>query len=50
MPEFSAFALFLAATLALNLTPGPDMLYITAALFIALGLRLAAADLGERHA
>jgi threonine/homoserine/homoserine lactone efflux protein len=30
MPEPSAFALFLAATLALNLTPGPDMLYITA--------------------
>jgi len=28
MPEFHTIALFLAAGLALNLTPGPDMLYV----------------------
>ena len=28
MFEFSQLALFMAATLALNLTPGPDMLYV----------------------
>jgi hypothetical protein len=30
---------FLAAALALNLTPGPDVLYV--AVFVGLGLRLA---------
>ena len=28
MPETAALALFLSATLALNITPGPDMLYV----------------------
>lgn len=36
MPETASLIAFLTATLALNLTPGPDMLYV-----IALGLRLA---------
>ncbi|MEO6457268.1 MAG: LysE family translocator [Chloroflexia bacterium] len=30
MPEISTLLIFLAATLALNLTPGPDMLYVMA--------------------
>jgi threonine/homoserine/homoserine lactone efflux protein len=30
VPELHSFLLFLAAGLALNLTPGPDMLYVTA--------------------
>jgi len=30
MPDTTAFAVFLAAALALNLTPGPDMLYVIA--------------------
>jgi threonine/homoserine/homoserine lactone efflux protein len=30
MPAFHSLALFLAAGLALNLTPGPDMLYVAA--------------------
>src|SRR5919198_3577073 len=30
MPAAEALALFMAAALALNLTPGPDMLYVTA--------------------
>src|SRR5262245_44467067 len=30
LPELPALAAFMAASLALNLTPGPDMLYITA--------------------
>ena len=30
MPELHSFLLFLAAGLALNFTPGPDMLYVTA--------------------
>ena len=30
MPDGSALLLFLGATLALNLTPGPDMLYVVA--------------------
>jgi threonine/homoserine/homoserine lactone efflux protein len=30
MPGFQSLALFLAAGLALNLTPGPDMLYVAA--------------------
>ena len=30
MPDLSTLLLFLAATLALNLTPGPDMLYVMA--------------------
>src|SRR5689334_9943274 len=30
MPGFHSLALFLAAGLALNLTPGPDMLYVAA--------------------
>jgi len=30
MPEFQTLALFLAAALALNLTPGPDMLFVAA--------------------
>jgi threonine/homoserine/homoserine lactone efflux protein len=30
MPEMSSILLFLAATLTLNLTPGPDMLYVIA--------------------
>ncbi|MEO5816183.1 MAG: LysE family transporter [Gemmatimonadaceae bacterium] len=30
MPTFHALALFIAAGLALNLTPGPDMLYVAA--------------------
>jgi len=30
MPEFPTLLIFLAATLALNLTPGPDMLYVMA--------------------
>lgn len=30
MPESSSLILFLGATLALNLTPGPDMLYVIA--------------------
>ena len=30
MPDGSALPLFLGATLALNLTPGPDMLYVVA--------------------
>jgi threonine/homoserine/homoserine lactone efflux protein len=30
MPEFQTLVLFLGAALALNLTPGPDMLYVAA--------------------
>ncbi|HUP27029.1 MAG TPA: LysE family translocator [Chloroflexia bacterium] len=30
MPQYQTLILFLAATLALNLTPGPDMLYVIA--------------------
>src|ERR671931_365555 len=30
MPAAETLALFMAAALALNLTPGPDMLYVTA--------------------
>lgn len=30
MPDLSTLLIFLAATLALNLTPGPDMLYVMA--------------------
>ena len=30
MPTVHSIALFLAAGLALNLTPGPDMLYVAA--------------------
>lgn len=28
LPDFSMFAVFLVATIALNLSPGPDMLYV----------------------
>src|SRR5580765_1496105 len=30
MPELHSLALFMAAAVALNLTPGPDMLYVAA--------------------
>lgn len=58
MPQFQTLVLFLGAALALDLTPGPDMLYVAArgsgegrtsgtlvnlAVFAGLGLRLAVA-------
>ena len=49
MPELSRLVTFAIATLILNLTPGPDMMYVVArsvgqgssgAVYIALGLRV----------
>lgn len=43
MPTLHSLALFMAAGLALNVTPGPDMLYVApmALFFLALKLALA---------
>ena len=47
MPDGETLLLFLAAALALNLTPGPDMLYV-AALSGAEGRSAGAARAGKR--
>lgn len=35
MLDLTTFMVFLAATLALNVTPGPDMLYVVASALVS---------------